>query len=149
LYAPVYGLKVNDPVKAKQISFDSDDVETAKLLTKAKTARSGEHAQKLLREAAEKYPNSVLFSLIDDMLKPEDRGTETLVALFSTVSEETNVFTTPDFSSAVTARLAPYTDVHTLERTIKQEITKNGSARWYHINDPAGWIFGLNLEGAD
>jgi hypothetical protein len=151
LYAPVYGLKVNDPVKAKQISFDSDDVETAKLLTKAKAARSGERAQELLREAAEKYPNSVLSPLIDEMLKPEDRGTETLVALFSTASEETLVYVKPDLlSSAVVAYLEPYTDVRTIERTIKQETTRDGSSRWYHISEPVnGWVFGLSIEGAD
>jgi hypothetical protein len=149
LYAPAFGLLVSNAVNSNQISFDSDDIETGKLLAKAKAARSAEREQELLRSAAEKYSGSALSSLIAEMLNPEERKTESLVALFSTAAEQTDVFTTPDFSSAVSARLAPYTDVHTLERTIKQETTKNGNAHWYHIKDPAGWIFGLDLEGAD
>jgi hypothetical protein len=149
LYAPAYGLLVNNAVSGNKISFDSDDIETGKLLAKVKAARSAEREQELLRSAAEKFPDSALIPLIGEMLNPEERKTESLVALFSTADEQTAVYAAPDFSSAVTARLALYTDVYTIERTLKQETTKNGNARWYHISDPAGWIFGLNLEGAD
>jgi hypothetical protein len=151
LYAPAYGLRVNNAVNSNQISFDSDDIETGKLLAKVKAARGVEREQELLRSAAEKYPDSVLISLINEMLNPGDRKTESLVALFSTVSEETLVYVKPDLlSSAVVAHLEPYTDVRTIERTIKQESTRDGSSRWYHISEPVnGWIFGLSIEGAD
>jgi hypothetical protein len=149
LYAPFFGVQINEAVNKNQISFNSDDVEAAKLLAKAKAARSAEREQELIQKAVEKYPNSALFSLIDDMLNPEERKTESLVALFSTAAEQTVLYAAPDFSSAIKARLALYTDVYTIERTIKQETTKDGNARWYHISEPEGWIFGLNLEGAD
>jgi hypothetical protein len=149
LYAPAYGLLVNKAVNDNQISFDSDDIETGKLLAKVKAARSAERGQELLRSAAEKYPASALIPVIDEMLNPVEQKTESLVALFSTAAEDTAVYASPDFSSVVTARLALYTDVYTIERTIKRESTRDGSSRWYHIKDPDGWIFGLNLEGAD
>jgi hypothetical protein len=149
LYIPAFGLLVNNAVESNQISFNSDDIETGKLLLKAKAARSAERERELLSLAAEKYPGSALIPLIEEMLNPGERKTESLVALFSTATEQAEVHAAPDFSSAVTVRLGQYVDVYTLERTIRQETTKTGSARWYHISEPAGWIFGLNLEGAD
>jgi hypothetical protein len=150
LYAPVFGVQINEAVNQKQISFESADVEAAKLLAKANAARNNDHARELLQESAEKYPGSALFSLVTETLNPQARGTESLVTLFSTATEQTAVYVTANFSSAVTAHLEQYIDVKTSERTINQETMKDGSARWYHISEPAeGWVFGLNLEGAD
>jgi hypothetical protein len=150
LYAPVFGAQVNEAVSKKQISFDSVDVETAKLLVKARSARNSEQARELLQEASEKYPSSALFSLITEMLNPQANRTESLVTLFSTAVEQTAVYTVPDFSSAITTQLEQYIDVKTSERTTTPELTRAGSAHWYHISEPAdGWVFGLSLEGAD
>jgi hypothetical protein len=150
LYAPVFGVQVNEAVNKKQISFASYDVMAARLLVKARTVRDSVHAKKLLVIAVQEYPNSALYSLIMEILYPQARGTESLVTLFSTATDKTTVYVAPDFSSAVTAHLEQYIDVKTSERTINQEATRDGSAHWYHISEPAeGWVFGLNLEGAD
>jgi hypothetical protein len=150
LYAPIFGVQVNEAFNNKQISFESDDVEAAKLLARANAARNNDRARDMLQEAADKYPGSALFPMITEMLNPQTRGTESLVTLFSTATEQTAVYAAANFSSAVIARLEQYIDVKTSERTLNQETTRDGSARWYHISEPAeGWIFGLNLEGAD
>jgi uncharacterized protein YceK len=150
LYAPIYGVWVNDAVSRKQISLASDDVETAKLLVKSKNTRNSEQARELLLEATRKYPNSTLYSLITEALNPQASGTESLVTFFSIAVDQTAVYAAPDFSSAIMVNLEQYIDVKTNERTTVQATTRDGSSRWYHIIEPAeGWVFGLYLEGAD
>jgi len=86
------------------------------------------------------------------LLNPQEGAAsrESIAAAFSTASENATVYTTPDFSAKVVRRLEQYTDVRTTERTITPVTSKVGSARWYHISEPVeGWVFGLDLEGAD
>lgn len=135
------------------ISFKDEDVETAKILAKARADRNKERASALMREALEKYPSSTLSPMIKETLSPQENkiaATESLVAVFTTASNETAVYSSPGFSSTVVTRLEPYINVRTTERTTTTVSSRTGSAHWYHINDPAeGWIFGLDLEGAD
>ena len=148
-----YSVPLNTSIIQNFISFNAEDVEAAKLLAKARTERNSERAATLLREAAEQYPSSVLLPLISEMLDSQGRvGTarEHIIAPFSTAQENTAVYYAPDFSSAVVKRLEQYTDVKTAERTTETATSRAGSARWYRISEPAeGWIFGLDLEGAD
>jgi hypothetical protein len=150
LFAPVYGVLVNDAISRKQISFNLNDVETAILLIKSKNTRDSGQARELLLEATREYPDNALLSLITETLNPQTHKNEKLVTLFSIAVDQTEVYAAPDFSSTITAQLEQYIDVKTSERTIKHETTKDGSSRWYHISEPVeGWVFGLNLEGAD
>ena len=160
LFAPVYNVHVgNIGGSLSRISVDPDDIDAGKLIARAAAARGGERSQALLREAAEKFPESALFPMIADMLNLPKRvaesetvteiKTERLVAIFSTAAE-TTVYSSPDFSSPATRQIGQYSNVKTTKRTTSPETTRTGSARWYHINEPVeGWIFGLNLEGAD
>ena len=137
-----------------KISFNTEDVEAAKLLAKASVTRNSERARELLREAAEQYPGSALRPLIEERLRPTGQAglpqIESLAAMFSVAADDTAVHEAPDFSSAVSGRLEQFAEVITLERTAALAETEAGSARWYHISAPMnGWVFGLGLEGAD
>jgi hypothetical protein len=145
----------NQEANRSKISFNAEDVEAAKLLAKARGLRGGERSRALLREAAEKYPDSALAPLIRESLNPGGETaagpvTESLAARFSVAEDNTAVYGAPDFSAAVMGRLEQYAEARTVERTLAQSRTRAGSARWYHISEPVeGWVFGLGLEGAD
>ncbi|MDR1373342.1 MAG: hypothetical protein LBJ24_00035 [Treponema sp.] len=135
------------------ISFNQNDVEAAKLLARARGTRSRERAAEYLNQAAAAYPSGSLRLLIEELLRPgtvpADR--EKLAAWFSVTEDNTPVYEEPDFSSPVIAQLEQYAEVEIAERTTGQAETRTGAARWYHLAGPAegGWVFGLNLEGAD
>lgn len=153
MLTPFYTRAGNEVIQ-KQISFKPEDVQAAKLLAKARADRNSQRSQALLKEAAEQYPSSVLFPMITEMINTRteraETATESLAAFFSIEGESTAVYAAPDFSSAVVKRLEQYIDVKTTERTTALGTSSTGSARWYHISEPIdGWIFGLDLEGAD
>ena len=147
-----YFSNLNTKFIQSAISFNTEDIEAAKLLAKARAERNSERAAALLKEAAEQYPSSVIFPIISELLNPQEEAAsrESIAAAFSTASENATVYAAPDFSAKVVKRLEQYTDVRTTERTITPVTSKAESARWYHISEPVeGWVFGLDLEGAD
>jgi hypothetical protein len=157
IYSPFFDFSYEGmSIALSSISLKPEDTGAAALLARAGGKRSRESALALLEASAELYSESLFYPLIKEQIagEPEttdrDGGTELINAVFSTARDQVPIRPEPDFNAPVLAFLEIYTDVRTFERTAALSETESGRARWYHVDgaDP-GWVFGLDLEGAD
>lgn len=145
-------------IATSALSFSREDLRAAIALAKAAAARDADEAKAILEEGERSAGNSSLIADIKAKLGG-DQGSaaavagpamEALVAKFTVKQDGAALRKAPAEDAEVLAKLDMDDEVQSIERTPEAQDSTDGKARWYHLSSPIdGWIFGLDLLGAD
>jgi hypothetical protein len=143
-------------VDSAALSFARDDVRAATLLAKAAAARDEAEARAILEDAERSSAGSIFAADIRARLGAgtgevaEGPAVEELAARLTVKRDDVLVLAEPAADAAKIGTLAMDDEVDTTGRTVETATTGAGTAHWYRITSPIeGWVFGLDLVGAD
>jgi hypothetical protein len=141
-------------IDLRQISFSTEDVRAGVLVAKAMRARTPEEKRAFLQEAERSHPSTAFIEDIRALLaegKPvEGPATEPLAADLAARAQGARIRSAPTADAEIVATIDPDDVATTISRTVAAFETDAGSAHWYEVTSPVhGWVFGLELEGAD
>ena len=141
-------------IEAKSLSFSPKDVAAAVLVARSDAARTTEEAKSFLESALQSFPTTVFMDDIRQRLGnpwPAERATtEPLATTLTVLNNGAPIRSTPSEDGEVVATLKADDEVTTISRTLQIGIINGVTAHWYEISGPVhGWVFGLDLQGAD
>ncbi len=138
-------------VHDEDLSTKPDDVQVAVLLQLASAAKSPDQKKALLQSASRSYPSSLFIARVEDALAAiaapaVTHETMKFVAPMVATDNGVNVRNAPDETAgAVVATLTKGQTVEVEEQTTESFTIGTDTAPWYHIKEPAGWVFGAWL----
>ena len=141
-----------DPIflSKDDLSFADADINAIILYTTALSTKDKGLRAKFLGNIEKNYSASVFFDKIRAALVPSDaaatKAAVPYVANFVVNDDRVNVRAQPDeVSGQVIGQLNKGAAVQTVESTAQSYSLGGQTAPWYHIKEPAGWVFGSFL----
>lgn len=144
-----------DPVFISKgdLTYADVDINAFILFTTAKTSKDKTLRANFLKTIEAKYAASVFMAEIRATLAPETAPQKAAIAVsgFYTVNDDNvNVRATPDeVNGQVLTQLSKGAQVEVLEVTVQSYTIGGLTGQWYHIKEPAGWVFGPFLSAGN
>ncbi|MGA2975343.1 MAG: SH3 domain-containing protein [Spirochaetia bacterium] len=136
------------------VSSKPSDVQAAILLQLAAASKNAKQKQAFLSSAAKDYPDSIFMPDLTQALAalnapPPPPPTPTQpasAAVMMTLEDAVSVLDAPDPTAGkVIVTLSKGQKVEIQEQTVGTDTIGGQTAHWYHIKEPAGWVFGSSL----
>jgi uncharacterized protein YgiM (DUF1202 family) len=139
-----------DPVfiSSDDLTMADIDVNAAILYTVAMASKDQGVKKNLLTVASNKYGTSLFIGKIQEAMGSggAPRATAAASGRYAVNSDKVNVRSAPDEkTSQVVGQLDDGDEVTVVEMTSQAYTVDGQNARWFRVEDPAGWIFGYFL----